>query len=98
MPENSTLEDIQYTIYVQSKIQKGLEASENEEVLSQKEVEKKIEKWFDQLYRHFKWGRWISLDGRVLAVILLWENAYCDATCIHPMGMLSFNLLKTYFI
>src|SRR5699024_12554782 len=98
MPENSTLEDIQYTIYVQSKIQKGLEASENEEVLSQKEVEKKIEKWFDHLYRHFKWGCWISLVVRVLTVVLLWDISYCDSTCIHPMGRLRFSLLKTFFI
>lgn len=45
MPENSTLEDLQYTIYVQSKIQKGLVAAQKGEVLSQEEVEKRIEKW-----------------------------------------------------
>lgn len=45
MPDNSSLEDIQYTIYVQSKIQKGLKAAKNGEVLSQEEVEKRIEKW-----------------------------------------------------
>lgn len=45
MPDNSSLEDIQYTIYVQSKIQKGLKAAKNGDVLSQEEVEKRIEKW-----------------------------------------------------
>lgn len=45
MPDNSSLEDIQYTIYVQSKIQKGLKAAKNGGVLSQEEVEKRIEKW-----------------------------------------------------
>lgn len=45
MPENSSLEDLQYTIYVQSKIQKGLEASQNGDVIPQDELEKRIEKW-----------------------------------------------------
>ena len=45
MPDNSTLEDIQYTIYVQSKIQKGLEAAKNGDVITQDEMEKRIEKW-----------------------------------------------------
>lgn len=48
MPENSTLEDLQYTIYVQSKIQKGLDAVKNGDVVSQEAVEKRIEKWLKQ--------------------------------------------------
>jgi predicted transcriptional regulator len=48
MPEDSTLEDIQYTLYVQSKIQKGLEAAENGDTLTQEEVEKRMEKWLKQ--------------------------------------------------
>ena len=48
MPENSTFEDIQYSIYVQSKIQKGLDAANNGDVLSQEDVEKRIEKWLKQ--------------------------------------------------
>ena len=48
MPENSTFEDIQYSIYVQSKIQKGLDAANNGNVLSQEDVEKRIEKWLKQ--------------------------------------------------
>jgi predicted transcriptional regulator len=48
MPEDSTLEDIQYTLYVQSKIQKGLEAAEKGDTLTQEEVEKRMEKWLKQ--------------------------------------------------
>ncbi len=48
MPENSTLEDLQYTLYVQSKIQKGLEAVEKGDVITQEEMEKRIEKWLKQ--------------------------------------------------
>lgn len=45
MPENSTFEDIQYAIYVQSKIQKGIKAVEEKDVISQETLEKRIEKW-----------------------------------------------------
>lgn len=48
MPENSTFEGIQYAIYVQSKIQKGLNAVEDQAVISQKILEKRIEKWLKQ--------------------------------------------------
>jgi predicted transcriptional regulator len=48
MPENSTLEDLQYTLYVRSKIQKGLEAAEKGDVLTQDKMEKRMEKWLEQ--------------------------------------------------
>ena len=48
MPRDSSFEDIQYNIYVQSKIQQGLNAVENGNVLSQEHVEKRIEKWLNQ--------------------------------------------------
>jgi len=48
MPDNSTFEDIQYAIYVQSKIQRGLNAAERKDVISQETLEKRIEKWLKQ--------------------------------------------------
>jgi len=48
MPDNSTIEDIQYAIYIQSKIQKGLNAAERKDVISQETLEKRIEKWLKQ--------------------------------------------------
>ncbi|QQK76103.1 hypothetical protein HUG15_11390 [Salicibibacter cibarius] len=48
MPENSSFEDLQYTIFVQSKIQNGLHAVENGDIVSQDEMEKRVEKWLKQ--------------------------------------------------
>lgn len=48
MPDSSTFEDIQYAIYVQSKIQKGLNAVDKGDVISQEVLEKRIEKWLKQ--------------------------------------------------
>ncbi len=42
LPEDSSLEDIQYHIYVRQKIQKGLEAAREGKVISQEEVEKRM--------------------------------------------------------
>ena len=39
LPEDSSVEDIQYHIYVRQKIQKGLEAAHEGKVISQEEVE-----------------------------------------------------------
>lgn len=48
MPENSSYEDLQYNIYVQSKIQKGLDALENGDVVSGEDLESRIERWLKQ--------------------------------------------------
>ena len=45
LPDNCTYEDIQYHLYVVEKIQRGIERAENEETLTQEEVEKKFGKW-----------------------------------------------------
>ena len=45
MPENATYEDIQYHIYVRQKIEQGIEDAEAGRVLSQEEVERRMEKW-----------------------------------------------------
>jgi len=45
MPENATYDDIQYHIYVRQKIEQGIEDVEAGRVLSQEEVEKRMEKW-----------------------------------------------------
>ena len=46
IPDDSTFEDIQYHIYVREKIERGLKDIQEGHVLSQKEVEKKLSKWF----------------------------------------------------
>jgi hypothetical protein len=46
LPDDSTLEEIQYRLYVRKKIQRGLKDVEQDKILSQAEVEKRMEKWF----------------------------------------------------
>jgi hypothetical protein len=44
-PDDCSLEDIQYHLYVVEKIQRGIERAEKEGVLSQDEIERKLNKW-----------------------------------------------------
>lgn len=45
LPDTSTLEEIQYCLYVQQKIQRGMADIEEGRSSSQEEVEKRMEKW-----------------------------------------------------
>ena len=45
LPEEATLEDIQYHIYVREKIQAGRRAVEENRVLSQEDAERRLSKW-----------------------------------------------------
>lgn len=45
LPENASLEDIQYHIYVRQKIQQGLDDVEAGRVVPHEEVEKRLSKW-----------------------------------------------------
>ncbi len=45
IPEDATFEDIQYHIYVQEKIERGMKDIEEGNVLSQEEVERRMSKW-----------------------------------------------------
>ena len=45
LPEDASLEDIQYHIYVRQKIQQGLEDVEAGRVLSHSEVQQRLAKW-----------------------------------------------------
>lgn len=46
IPDDSTFEDIQYHIYVMSKIKRAEEDIREGRVLSQEEVERQVSKWF----------------------------------------------------
>jgi predicted transcriptional regulator len=48
LPENCSLEDIQYHIYVLQKIERGLKDAEEGRVYTQEEVEKKMAKWLEK--------------------------------------------------
>jgi len=45
LPDDSTLEEIQYHLYVRQKVQIGLKNVEQGKIFSQAEVEKRMEKW-----------------------------------------------------
>lgn len=48
LPDNCTLEDVQYHLYVLQKIARGLKDAEEGRVYSQEEVEKKMSKWLEK--------------------------------------------------
>lgn len=45
LPERSSLEDVQYHLYVIEKIRRGLERAESEGTLTQAQVEADLGKW-----------------------------------------------------
>lgn len=45
LPESSSLEDVQYHLYVIEKIRQGLERAETEGTLSQGQAEERLGKW-----------------------------------------------------
>ncbi len=45
LPDDYSLEDIQYHLYVIEKIQRGIEAAEKKGVVSQEEAEKRLNKY-----------------------------------------------------
>ena len=45
IPEESSLEDIQYHIYVLEKVEKGLRDAKHKKVVSQAEAKKRMSKW-----------------------------------------------------
>lgn len=47
LPEDATFKDIQYHIYVQSKVERALEAARAGDVLTQEEIERRMAKWLD---------------------------------------------------
>jgi hypothetical protein len=45
LPDNCSLEDIQYHLYVLEKVQRGLDEARTSGTLSQEEAEKRLGKW-----------------------------------------------------
>ena len=45
LPEDCTLGDIQYHLYVREKVERGIRAIDEGETLSQAEAEKKVREW-----------------------------------------------------
>jgi len=45
LPDDCSLEDIQYHLYVMEKIRRGIERAEKEGTIPQEEAEKRLSKW-----------------------------------------------------
>jgi hypothetical protein len=45
LPDDASLEDIQYHLYVREKVEPGLRDLKRRRILSQKEVERRMMKW-----------------------------------------------------
>ncbi|NIP74175.1 MAG: hypothetical protein GWO16_14680 [Gammaproteobacteria bacterium] len=45
LPDDCSLEDVQYHLYVVEKIHRGIERAEKEGTISQDEAERKFSKW-----------------------------------------------------
>ena len=63
LPDNSTLEEIQYHLYVRQKVQMGLKDVEQGKIFSQAGVEKRMEKW---LVKQFG----LTLRKKILMLLL----------------------------
>jgi hypothetical protein len=48
LPDDCSLEDIQYHLYVIEKVRNGLEAADSQGVISQAEVEQRLGKWLTE--------------------------------------------------
>jgi len=48
LPDDCSLEDIQYHLYVIEKVRNGLEVADSQETLSQDEVDRRLSKWLTE--------------------------------------------------
>ena len=48
LPDNCTLEDVQYHLYVIQKIERSLKDAEEGRVYEENEIEKKMSKWLEK--------------------------------------------------
>lgn len=48
LPDNASVEDIQYHLYVLDKVRRGLEDARTNGTLSQEEVETRLSKWLTE--------------------------------------------------
>ncbi len=48
LPDDCTIEDIQYHLYVVEKVRKGIDRAEREGTISHKEAKKRLSKWITE--------------------------------------------------
>jgi len=54
LPDDCSLEDVQYHLYVVEKVRKGIERAEKEGTISQDEVEENFREWLSKQGGHQK--------------------------------------------
>jgi predicted transcriptional regulator len=48
LPDDATWEDVQHSIYVRERIERGRREAEDGKVLSQEEAERRMKRWIDE--------------------------------------------------
>ena len=48
LPENATLEDVQYSIYVRERVERGRREADEERLIEHDEVETRMKRWLDE--------------------------------------------------
>lgn len=46
LPDDCTIEDVQYHLYVREKVEKGMQAIARGDVIPQEQAEKRVKAWF----------------------------------------------------
>ena len=48
LPDDCTIEDIQYHLYVLEKVQRGIDRAEKEGIISHEDAKKRLNKWITE--------------------------------------------------
>jgi hypothetical protein len=47
LPDDATLEDVQYSIYVRERVLRGRQEADAEQILDQDEVDRRMKRWLE---------------------------------------------------
>lgn len=79
LPENCSLKDIQYHLYVVEKIHRGIERAEKEGTLSQDAVERKFDKWLSKYSGHQRPQKTLKPSQTI------WRATQCNTLAQSPV-------------
>jgi hypothetical protein len=48
LPDDATWEDLQYSLYVRERVERGRRETDQESLLSQEEIESRMKQWLDE--------------------------------------------------
>ena len=52
LPENCSIEDVQYRLYVIDKVRRGLQAADKGEIVTQEHMRKRVKRWLTKSSGH----------------------------------------------